>query len=454
MLVPGQTWQPALAAAIASSRCVATFVGPAGIGPWQKAETMLAMDRALKDPEYRLIPVLLPGAPTPDRIAIPAFLNLFSWVDFRQGLNDASSMRRLIAGIRAKAPGPPNLLEEESDKPKFVIKLFKPQAFLEMDVLHHSFRVDHQRNPNHPLLLPSEVRMQQLTEEMLGRIATSRFEFRVGLFRQIIESFISGLANAFAKPFDEGCLPPDFLSSEQVIKLRIDENLLHRLKELLDEDLIVEAYIPFFEHVVESAEKAIKEWRNQGTYAPFSSNLLYNLLGLWIEGFISDQEFDQISANPWVADHVSPEDPCALWNFATQLYHRAADLIRVNQEKNHAQSDRSCIEQNKGLEEHSACVQACQLVEFFVNQSRWRNRNFLGLARFWRGKALSLIPGNELQVRSLFESALLDLKASESLGNVHDLLLEFAALVRADNPRKAEQLIQDAVAIRAKLGLV
>jgi hypothetical protein len=108
MLVPGVAWQTALKDAIASSRCAAAFVGPSGTGPWQYAETMLAIDRALKDKAYRLIPVLLPNAPSIDRIELPPFLQLFMWVDFRTGLNDPIALRRLLAGIKGQPPGPPN----------------------------------------------------------------------------------------------------------------------------------------------------------------------------------------------------------------------------------------------------------------------------------------------------------------------------------------------------------
>src|SRR4051794_2392342 len=68
MLVPGVAWQPILAQAISNSQCAAAFVGPSGTGPWQGAEMMLALDRALKDWTYRLIPVLLPDAPPADCI--------------------------------------------------------------------------------------------------------------------------------------------------------------------------------------------------------------------------------------------------------------------------------------------------------------------------------------------------------------------------------------------------
>jgi len=62
-LVPGEASQPALEEALRASRCVAVFVGPEGIGPWQNEEMRAAITRAVRTrDDYRVIPVLLPGA--------------------------------------------------------------------------------------------------------------------------------------------------------------------------------------------------------------------------------------------------------------------------------------------------------------------------------------------------------------------------------------------------------
>ena len=55
---------------------------------------------------YRVIPVLLPGADPADPATLPRFLSRLTWVDFRQGLDDAEAFRRLVAGIHGVAPGP------------------------------------------------------------------------------------------------------------------------------------------------------------------------------------------------------------------------------------------------------------------------------------------------------------------------------------------------------------
>jgi len=119
-LVPGTLWQPALAAGLAASKSVAVFVGPSGVGPWEDAETMTALDRAFRERAHRVIPVLLPGSPASSQIKLPSFLHLFTWVDFRKGLDDPDALRRLIAGIRGEAPGSGERVEgagESKQKP-------------------------------------------------------------------------------------------------------------------------------------------------------------------------------------------------------------------------------------------------------------------------------------------------------------------------------------------------
>jgi hypothetical protein len=106
-LVPGQTWQNGLATGIDSCACAALLVGARGVGPWQGTEAMMIAGRAVKDPSFRLIPVFLPGAPTDLEPLLPSFVNLFTSVDFRDGIGDSRAWRRLIAGVRGEAPGPP-----------------------------------------------------------------------------------------------------------------------------------------------------------------------------------------------------------------------------------------------------------------------------------------------------------------------------------------------------------
>lgn len=104
-LVPGEPWQEALEEALDRSQTFAVFIGPGGVGPWQHEEMRDALDARVRDKTRRLIPVLLPGALTPDEKALPRFLKRLTWVDFRNGLDNKDAFHRLVCGIKGIQPG-------------------------------------------------------------------------------------------------------------------------------------------------------------------------------------------------------------------------------------------------------------------------------------------------------------------------------------------------------------
>lgn len=100
-LFPGEEWLPKLEAALRDCATVAVFFGPTGNGPWHEVEMQVALMRAVREKqEFRLIPVVLPEA---DAGAIPDFLQLRTWVDFRDGIASEIAFKRLVAGIRGQA---------------------------------------------------------------------------------------------------------------------------------------------------------------------------------------------------------------------------------------------------------------------------------------------------------------------------------------------------------------
>jgi len=106
-LVPGDPWQEALEKTLDQSRTCAVFLGPEGLGPWENEEMRVALNQRIRDPDFRVIPVLLPNAHMPERGRLPPFLARLTWVDFRAGLDDADAFHRLVCGIKGVAPGPP-----------------------------------------------------------------------------------------------------------------------------------------------------------------------------------------------------------------------------------------------------------------------------------------------------------------------------------------------------------
>jgi hypothetical protein len=98
-LRPGTPWQRVLEEQIANIRAAAVFVGPEGIGPWQRHE-LEGFLREFNERGCPVIPVMLPGAG--GRPEIPLFLRGMTWVDFR--VADPEPLTQLIWGITGQRP--------------------------------------------------------------------------------------------------------------------------------------------------------------------------------------------------------------------------------------------------------------------------------------------------------------------------------------------------------------
>jgi hypothetical protein len=107
-LIPGEPWQKAIESALQECAACAVFIGPSGAGPWQNEEMRAAIDRRVRESggDFRIIPVLLPGAERGERSRLPAFLVATTWVEFRHSLDDEDAFHRLVCGIRGVEPGP------------------------------------------------------------------------------------------------------------------------------------------------------------------------------------------------------------------------------------------------------------------------------------------------------------------------------------------------------------
>ena len=103
-LAPGREFQPALAQALGDSKTCVMFLGPSGLGPWQAEELQVAIDKRVRDRDFHVIPVLLPGSERPRRgdVAHLEFLINASWVEFLKSLDDEKEFQRLVWGITGK----------------------------------------------------------------------------------------------------------------------------------------------------------------------------------------------------------------------------------------------------------------------------------------------------------------------------------------------------------------
>ncbi len=99
-LMLGSMWFDDLQSAIRESRAVAVFIGPAGLGTWQKREMALAIDRqASADRDghsFPVIPVLLPRS---DIGQAPGLLLLNTWLDLRGRLDEPAALDALAQAL-------------------------------------------------------------------------------------------------------------------------------------------------------------------------------------------------------------------------------------------------------------------------------------------------------------------------------------------------------------------
>jgi len=116
-LIPGDPWMEGLEKALKDSETCAVFFGPHGPGTWENEEMRVVLDYRVRNCMSRVFAVFLPGTPILERGDLPAFLNLYTWVDFRSGLEDPESFRRLLCGIRGEEPGPPHSRTESPIRP-------------------------------------------------------------------------------------------------------------------------------------------------------------------------------------------------------------------------------------------------------------------------------------------------------------------------------------------------
>jgi energy-coupling factor transporter ATP-binding protein EcfA2 len=107
-VIPGAPWQEARERALDASHTCAVLLGPSGLGTWENEVMRVALHMRVANPDFRVIPVLLPGAQLPELGRLPPFLARLKWVDFRAGIDDAQAFHELVSGIQGIAPDPMN----------------------------------------------------------------------------------------------------------------------------------------------------------------------------------------------------------------------------------------------------------------------------------------------------------------------------------------------------------
>ena len=102
ILVPGELWQPEMAHGLDQAKCCAVFYGDSTPDGWFRQEIQRALNRQAENPSFRVIPVLLPGS---REDVVNEFVELRTWVNYRNGLEDNYAFHLLVCGIRGVSPG-------------------------------------------------------------------------------------------------------------------------------------------------------------------------------------------------------------------------------------------------------------------------------------------------------------------------------------------------------------
>jgi hypothetical protein len=102
ILVPGEHWQQEMAKGLDQAKTCAVCIGANTPTGWFREEIERAINRQAKDADFRVIPVILPHGTSS---AVDNFLELRTWVDFKNGLDDTGALHLLVSGIRGVAPG-------------------------------------------------------------------------------------------------------------------------------------------------------------------------------------------------------------------------------------------------------------------------------------------------------------------------------------------------------------
>lgn len=105
VLIPGESWQQEMAKGLEEANACAACLGQKTSKGWFQQEVEKALNRQASDTGFRVIPLLLPDAPPDPAELIPAFLDLRTWVDYREGSDPDYAFHVLVQGIKGQPIG-------------------------------------------------------------------------------------------------------------------------------------------------------------------------------------------------------------------------------------------------------------------------------------------------------------------------------------------------------------
>lgn len=358
---------------------------------------------------------------------------------------------------------------DKPEKSELVIKMFKPLVFLEMNVLHHDFKVHEDLYPDHPLLMSSEERLQLLCDEMLGRIKNFRSVFRLSALDGLYDHTLELLGAIYFEDYKNDGDKNINLFENEGINIFYDDVLMYKLEESLEEELIIEDAIEFYELVLETIEGEIVYLKENGEYCKVSNNCFCMLIGLYMEGFINEEEVEYIVSQKEFEKLIEEKTTWCFFNFITVLYYNVISKIKNLPEKDKEEDlDKEIYDEYPELKNYDynkavgivekylrSIVLCCDLLIFFSGQEKWNDKVLSGLGHLWMAKTYLLYNNEKLHKKliSMLNSAINLFSETESLTNKHDALIELAEIYsRNKNKSKALKCIVEAKLIRKEIG--
>ncbi|WP_027945301.1 hypothetical protein [Amycolatopsis taiwanensis] len=309
------------------------------------------------------------------------------------------------------------------------LKIFKPAPFLEMQTLHHGFTVHTGLYPDHPLAMSGADRLTMLKNEMMPKVDDAHLVFRIEFYREIIDATVTVLAMAFAEATE-----PVSLDASPAREW-LDDNVLHRVTELLDEDRVLPEFGVPLQRARDELDRAIAHWQAAGTYAPVSRNPFVTLTGLLFEDFINDDEYRFLSRSPEFAARTEPRHVGDFFQAIATFYYRLSD---------HGESGPGA----EALARVPAAVSACDLLldagALVPERTEW----FAALARAWKARFLILAKEPIDVVEPLLQSALKTWRTQGDLAQCHDALKFLASAYWPGNPETTVRYLNEAERIR------
>jgi hypothetical protein len=116
VLIPGEHWQQKMARGLDQAKTCAVCIGQNTPSGWFQEEIQRALNRQAKDPSFRVIPVILPNG---NSAVVNDFLELRTWVEFKNGIDDGYAFHQLVSGVTGLPPGRYRSKEEE-ESPELV----------------------------------------------------------------------------------------------------------------------------------------------------------------------------------------------------------------------------------------------------------------------------------------------------------------------------------------------